>query len=536
MSVVVDGEVDCTGYISFNATVTNLDSQAAAETSVNLTMPIAATNAHFAMGLGRKGGYLQSFIQDHPSSAALCSWVVYDFGRNVTLDGVRVYSYGDGVHDPNHMYVQGARPIAGGFVWEGSNVNSFVGRASNGSESTPRPMMQHFSFAEPATARHFRWVILDIHPSTVTKTSHAMISEIEFHVEGGYIVNNGTKEESLVVSSSGDGTPENPAWQSVDGKVRYKSFAYGYDAVNRRDLPSPPQPRPPSPSNSTVWRWDGMPASGNGDNAVWIGSTAAGLRLFLKGDDPLWQAGVPFDSRATPEPPVSWYNNGSGGVEVDNKGSVVAFSGVHLLPASQPVSFAWSILVTPVRPFNLSAHFQERWAQLGAPGGDYTLYKNASVTVVNMHQGNQVNPWINYPYLTNTAMKYAADTVHKLGMKFSVYNTMRELSDRCMELFPMISINETLVPGSGGGADWLREHLRSGFLAAWSDPIDTTHTYPPAQVPNPDPSEGTRLQDAGVRVKAPYSCTILIHFTLHTILIHFALHTILIHFTLQVCA
>jgi hypothetical protein len=30
------------------------------------------------------------------------------------------------------------------------------------------------------------------------------------------------------------------------------------------------------------------------------------------------------------------------------------------------------------------------------------------------------NPWINYPYLTNPAMKYAADTIHKLGMKFSV--------------------------------------------------------------------------------------------------------------------
>jgi hypothetical protein len=99
-------------------------------------------------------------------------------------------------------------------------------------------------------------------------------------------------------------------------------------------------------------------------------------------------------------------------------------------------------------------------------------------------------------------MKYASDTVHSLGMKFSVYNTMRELSDRCTELFPMVSINETLVPGAGGGADWLQEHLRSGFLAAWSDPIDTTHTCPPSQVPNPDPLEGDRLQDAGVRVKA----------------------------------
>ena len=44
---------------------------------------------------------------------------------------------------------------------------------------------------------------------------------------------------------------------------------------------------------------------------------------------------------------------------------------------------------------------------------------------------------------------------------------MRELSDRCMELFPMISINETLVQGPGGGADWLQEHLRQGYLPAY---------------------------------------------------------------------
>ena len=62
-----------------------------------------------------------------------------------------------------------------------------------------------------------------------------MIAEIEFHEAGNkqgvFMLNDGTQEQSLVVSSSGDGTPKNPAWQSVDGLVRYKDFAYGYDAV-----------------------------------------------------------------------------------------------------------------------------------------------------------------------------------------------------------------------------------------------------------------------------------------------------------------
>ena len=41
-------------------------------------------------------------------------------------------------------------------------------------------------------------------------------------------------------------------------------------------------------TNTTAWKWDGR----NGNNAVWMGSTKAGLRVELKGDDPLWWAGV----------------------------------------------------------------------------------------------------------------------------------------------------------------------------------------------------------------------------------------------------
>jgi hypothetical protein len=37
--------------------------------------------------------------------------------------------------------------------------------------------------------------------------------------------------------------------------------------------------------------------------------------------------------------------------------------------------------------------------------------------------------------------------------------------------WPMLSFNETLVPGNGGGSDWLQEHIRTGYLPAWSSHI-----------------------------------------------------------------
>ena len=158
---------------------------------------------------------------------------------------------------------------------------------------------------------------------------------------------------------------------------------------------------------------------------------------------------------------------------------------------------------------DLKKHFKERYAQLGGPA-NYTYLAEQGATVVNMHQGNAINPWINYPYETNVLMKSAADSCHKLGMKFKIYNTMRELSNRCREVWAMRAFRETYVTGPasdtdvGRGADWLQEHLQTNYEVAWSNPVVN-------QYPGSTESDATRLkfwvdhqneQDAAIKVKA----------------------------------
>lgn len=259
----------------------------------------------------------------------------------------------------------------------------------------------------------------------------------------------------------------------------------------------PTPPKHPHYVNNITWKWDGQ----NGNNAVWMGSTKAGIRVELKGDDPLWWAGVPYDSLATPTAPVSWSNGGAGGITGYQNGTAEFYSGHRSMTAGESVSYVFSLMITPVRPFNNTERFQDRWTQSGFTE-NYTSLAAKGVTVVNMHQGNQVNPWINYPYLTNAAMTAASNSAHANNMSFSIYNTMRELSDRCKEYWAMLSFGGTLVPGDGGGADWLQEHIRTGYLPAWSNPVSTTPIVNPPHVPNPDPSEGDYLQDAGMRVVA----------------------------------
>ena len=72
-------------------------------------------------------------------------------------------------------------------------------------------------------------------------------------------------------------------------------------------------------------------------------------------------------------------------------GTAVAFSGPRTMKAGDSISYVFSLMVTPVRPFDLTERFRERWAQLGGPS-NYSQLAAAGVTVVNMHQGNEINP------------------------------------------------------------------------------------------------------------------------------------------------
>jgi hypothetical protein len=158
---------------------------------------------------------------------------------------------------------------------------------------------------------------------------------------------------------------------------------------------------------------------------------------------------------------------------VSRDGRVSGFSGVFAVGEGGPVSFKASLLVTPVKMLNLTKHFSLRYVQLDGPA-NYSFLASQGASVVNVHQGNSVNPFINYPYLTNDQMNATSTEVHELGMRFSIYNTMRELSNRCVETFAMRALGEAYVPGCGGapaGADWLKEHVGTDFLAAWSTPL-----------------------------------------------------------------
>jgi hypothetical protein len=179
---------------------------------------------------------LLATVRGDETASSSASWLVLDFGRLVTLDGFRLYSHGDGIHDTISHYLQSAKKSGstgslGNTSW-GKVVGRFQGAAGS---SAPQ------DFVFPATtAREWRWVVTGVVPSHMCPTQFAgkhcqpNVAEIMFHEKGAdrsvYMLNTGTGKSSIVIDSSGGYTAENQPWEAVDGVLLYEDWKYGWDA------------------------------------------------------------------------------------------------------------------------------------------------------------------------------------------------------------------------------------------------------------------------------------------------------------------
>ena len=130
--------------------------------------------------------------------------------------------------------------------------------------------------------------------------------------------------------------------------------------------------------------------------------------------------------------------------------------------------YNFNLLITPFHAINTDFQWATRF---------YHKYENldtikaTGATVVNIHHGTPINPYINYPFIAHDAMKAYIDEAHSKGLKVKIYNTIRELSNSAQELYPLRSLgHEVFSPGKGGGYSWLQEHLGDDYIAAWYVP------------------------------------------------------------------
>jgi len=219
------------------------------------------------------------------------------------------------------------------------------------------------------------------------------------------------------------------------------------------------------------WRWKWSPE--RHQDALWIGDVNAGLQCRLKGENytrPL--VNIYYGLRPLEMPP-SWHNGGRGGcdvIETDSDRVIVrAYSGTRTLSPGEELHFDFDLLITPVKPLSAD-RFSQRYYHAYDP---VEKVAETGASIVNIHHGNEINPFINYPFIRIAALADYARKAHERDMKIKVYYTVRELTNHVVELWALRSLgHEVFAAGPGMGDAWLTEHLGGDFMGAWRHPLE----------------------------------------------------------------
>lgn len=214
---------------------------------------------------------------------------------------------------------------------------------------------------------------------------------------------------------------------------------------------------PTSKEQQWLWPFD----------SFWIGDAHAGIHCEFRGST----YNGPLLNLYRPAYPDSWYNGGKGGFLIRKEPDAVkaiAYSGERRLEVGKPISFDFAMIITPVKPLAMKSQFTDRYYHNGPKPTPSEEDIKAGVRIINVHQGNDYNPFINYPFLTVDKLKKFTKDWHQKGCKVKIYYTLRELSNALPEMWAIRSLgHEILRGGSGGGFPWCREHMVTDYTPQW---------------------------------------------------------------------
>ena len=219
--------------------------------------------------------------------------------------------------------------------------------------------------------------------------------------------------------------------------------------------------------NDLRWKWD---VEKNQD-AVWVGDVNAGIQIRLYDNKYERPLNTNFYHQKPLHMPVSWCNAGNGGIDIHNAADgtrINAYSGKRSVKKGDRLYYYFNLALTPFRPIDTDKQWRERYHH------NYEFLdgiQKRGANVINIHHANAINPFINYPFLRTKEMKAYIDGAHARDMKVKIYNTVRELSNSCVEMFALRSLgNEIFSEGPGGGFSLLQEHLDQNYIGAWFVP------------------------------------------------------------------
>ena len=229
--------------------------------------------------------------------------------------------------------------------------------------------------------------------------------------------------------------------------------------------------------DKVTWKWEQERAN----NMIWIGDVNAGMQLKLKNKKADWKL-YSFEDTGVYK---DWSNDGKGGCDVIKSEKyllLTAYTGSKILRNGEEMVLNFGLAITPFKPLD-NKHWNERYFHSEGKADPATI---DGATILNIHQGNIQNPYINYPFLTTDVLRKVTEAGRKVGVRTKLYYTVRELSTYATELWAMRHLDDEIYTRSSvimladtqrdksdkniygmTGHTWLYEHLRKDYDPAW---------------------------------------------------------------------
>ena len=212
------------------------------------------------------------------------------------------------------------------------------------------------------------------------------------------------------------------------------------------------------------WKWDVK----RNQDSVWIGSVNAGVQFTFKDKRYSRPLNTNFYQMKPLVMPDSWCNENNGAISLERLGNgyqLISSSGSRNLIAGDVLDFDMRLLITPFKTIDTKEHFRTRYFHQYE---SIDTVRARGANTINIHHATDINPYINYPFLTPELTKAYIDEAHEKNCRVKLYYTTRELTTRTPEFFALKSLgHEIFVDGKRGGHAWLQEHVDDGYLSAW---------------------------------------------------------------------
>lgn len=223
--------------------------------------------------------------------------------------------------------------------------------------------------------------------------------------------------------------------------------------------------------------WDGLR-----HDSLYTGTVNGGAMIRLKDENyrtPL--VNVYYNNLPIIIPKDTWDNHGAGtiaSVRAPEGADFTADTGIFHLRCGKSLTFRYEVFLTPFKPIDYKKHYATRYYQSYHVGNREYKHlhraEKAHLNYFNVHHGNALHPYINYPFIETERLKKFIDTAGQKGIGVKLYYTAREMSNHTAELFCYKALgNEIIFQHKGQGLDtfkdrdWLHKYFGENIIPAW---------------------------------------------------------------------